>query len=643
MNKTKLAPKFTKGLHLLVITALLMAALAVAPVPVAHAATINVAAGEVAVIDNDTCSLREAIINANDGAQTHDDCEAGSGGADTINLAAGSTYTLTDAPGAYDADGPNGLPDITSQVTINGNGATIQRSSAGGTPDFRIFHVAAGGDLTLDDVTITNGKTPDGTGGGHGGSGGGIYNQGTLTLTDSTVSGNWTGDGGACDGYKCDGGYGGDGGGIRNSGGTVEITDSTVSGNNTGDGGACDGEECDGGYGGSGGGIYNDEGTLDITDSTVSGNSTGDGGACTGDWCKGGDGGSGGGVFTVNYSSGSTTITDSTLSGNRTGDGGACDGGGLVSSQSSPTLTNVTISGNAAAGYGGGIKHVGIGGYTLTLTNCTITDNTADSDNDGDGDGGGIYGHSGTVNLKNTILAGNTDPTSAPDCSGTLASQDYNLVGDNSGCTFTPQTHDQVGTGGSPVDPQLGPLADNGGPTETHALLTGSPAINAIPEGGTGYNGAPAMDQRGVTRPQPAAGDCDVGAYEAGPPILRVSKAGSGDGTVTSDVAGINCGADCAEWYDKDTVVTLTATPDVGFVFAGWSGNADCSDGQVTMDADKTCIATFNEAPGPGPVPVGGVIVPVNKLELLAPWMGLAALASLAALTVALVRRRRSA
>jgi hypothetical protein len=104
-------------------------------------------------------------------------------------------------------------------------------------------------------------------------------------------------------------------------------------------------------------------------------------------------------------------------------------------------------------------------------------------------------------------------------------------------------------------------------------------------------------------------------------------------GRVSSDPAGINCGGDCTEIYLRDTIVTLTAYPGLKSYFVGWSGDCDAN-GQVTLDANKTCIATFG-------YPVGGIVVPVDKLGLLAPWMGLAALASLAALTVAVVRRRR--
>ena len=118
---------------------------------------------------------------------------------------------------------------------------------------------------------------------------------------------------------------------------------------------------------------------------------------------------------------------------------------------------------------------------------------------------------------------------------------------------------------------------------------------------------------------------------------LTVNVDGGGSGTVTSDLAGIKCGADCTEHYPLGTVVTLTAHPGVQSYMVGWGG--DCSGTelatQVIMDADRTCIATFG-------YPVGGVVVPVDKLDLLLPWLGLAALVSLAALTVALARRRRA-
>jgi hypothetical protein len=118
---------------------------------------------------------------------------------------------------------------------------------------------------------------------------------------------------------------------------------------------------------------------------------------------------------------------------------------------------------------------------------------------------------------------------------------------------------------------------------------------------------------------------------------LTVNTAGSGTGVVVSTPAGIFCGADCIKNYVEHTVVTLTAYPGVHSYFVGWS--RDCSGtgrtAQVTMNGDKTCTATFG-------YPVGGIVVPVNKLGMVAPWMGLAALAGVAAVTIALLRRLRS-
>jgi hypothetical protein len=120
------------------------------------------------------------------------------------------------------------------------------------------------------------------------------------------------------------------------------------------------------------------------------------------------------------------------------------------------------------------------------------------------------------------------------------------------------------------------------------------------------------------------------------PFTLTVEKAGNG--TVTSEPDGIFCGGDCTEVYDAGTVVTLTAHPSAKSYFVGWSGacSGTALTAQVTMDADKTCIATFS-------YPIGGIVVPVNKVGLLAPWLGLAALATFATLTIVLVRRRGSA
>ena len=163
------------------------------------------------------------------------------------------------------------------------------------------------------------------------------------------------------------------------------------------------------------------------------------------------------------------TITGSTISGNQSRN----DGGG-IHTEGTLTVTNSTISGNfSEIEDGGGISN----GGTLLMTNSTVTANksgTGTTDN-----GGGIDNFNGVVRLTNTIVAGNIAPK-GPDCSGlTISSNDNNLIGNDQDCDFSAKPTDQVGTAASPINPKLGPLQDNGGPTFTHALLVLSPAIDA--------------------------------------------------------------------------------------------------------------------------------------------------------------------
>lgn len=199
--------------------------------------------------------------------------------------------------------------------------------------------------------------------------------------------------------------------------------------------------------------------------------------------------------------------------------------GGAIANRSSMELGGVTISGNRAVTDGGGIDNAG--GGTATLNNVTIANNRADSDGNGGGDGGGIKIFSGTVTVRNTILGGNTDPvgTSYPDCSGTLTSDGYNIIQSTAGCTVDGDTTGNK-TG---VDPKVGQLRDNGGPTPTHMLRPGSPAIDS------GQPGRPLpvgrcdeLDQRGIDRT--LGGRCDVGAIERvkcfGRPVKVVGSLG---------------------------------------------------------------------------------------------------------------------
>jgi len=191
-------------------------------------------------------------------------------------------------------------------------------------------------------------------------------------------------------------------------------------------------------------------------------------------------------------------------------------GGGIYNNTSSTlNILNSTISQNATSTDGGGIYNAG----QLGLFNVTIADNIANADHTGGGLGGGVYNPFGaTLNMANSILTRNVTQTegvfSIPsDCSGQLNSQGFNIVSFAQNCTVLGSY--------SATQPLLGPLQDNGGPTMTHALLSGNtdpgnPIDGGNPSGCTDEVGAPlTTDQRGQTRPAGEA--CDIGAYEAQP------------------------------------------------------------------------------------------------------------------------------
>ena len=278
----------------------------------------------------------------------------------------------------------------------------------------------------------------------------GIANSGTLRLSDSTMGVNTAG------------------GGIYNSG-TLTLVNSTVSKNSTG---------------ARGGGIYN-IGTATLINSTVSGNSV-----------QGSSAKAGGGI----YNSGALTLVNSTVSSNS-----APNGGGIYNS-GTLTLVNSTVSGNSAAQGGGIYNEDGI----TNLFNVTITNNQADDKSGGQGVGGGIFNsNKGTFNFQNTILAGNFETLdfvlTPGECDGTINSIGSNLM-TMADCTVS---------GSAPIigNPNLGSLKNNGGPTQTHALLAGSPAIDAGNTGGCRDEfGVPlTTDQRGFNRPSLG---CDIGAFE---------------------------------------------------------------------------------------------------------------------------------
>ena len=411
---------------------------------------------------------------------------------------------------------------------------------------------------------ITGGRTPDGvdspSGGGDAGPGGAIVNFGDLILAQCALSGNRTGHGGDMTGVYIPGaprgGNGGHGGGIYNAG-SVQVLDSWIVYNTTGNGGT--GGDAGGiGLAGAGGGIYS-TGKLTLDHAAVEGNVAGTGGYLVSPpGTQGGPGGDGGGIYNAGdaaiaassvannragdghsagmhgqaggggrgggiFNTGEMLLRQSTVNDNASGDGGsggACgaggDGGGIISMDGALWLANSTVSGNRT-GAGGAACASGNGGgiYTnggVTLNNSTLTANRTGGAPGGDG--GGILVADRSVVMRSSILAGNTATGAGPDCRtfGALPTvielRGANLVQQTAGCTFVEAPYGPSIVG---LDPLLLPLGKYGGPTLTHALGIGSPALDA--GSCTDLRGDPVTeDQRGVVRPQGKG--CDIGAFE---------------------------------------------------------------------------------------------------------------------------------
>jgi len=350
-----------------------------------------------------------------------------------------------------------------------------------------------------------------------GGDGGGIYNSGTMVLESCIVSNNSSGNGSA-GGYASgdgdhgaiaigSGGTGGDGGGIYNSG-NLKISFCTINGNFSGSGGY--GEVGGAGSGGKGGGIFN-IGSLTLNTCTISSNYCGAGGMGYGagpaSWNAGagGNGGSGGAI----YNDGSLASISCTVVSNSAGPGAVGGNSDLAYSTTIPP-----VGGNG--GDGGGIYNTTRG--SAVLQNTLVAMNAANKG----GSGGTILGITATYQFFQTNGPPGTNGI-GPDLAGAFTSQGFNLIGAGDGSAgFTNGVNaDQVGSSAAPIDPRLGPLQMNGGPTPTHALLPGSPAIDQ------GKSFGVHADQRGHRRPQnfpsipnaPGGDGSDIGAFELDIPL----------------------------------------------------------------------------------------------------------------------------
>jgi len=490
--------------------ALLGAALAPAA---AHAATITVnSLNDGAPAIDGKCTVREAIQNANNNAATNPDCAAGSG-ADTIVFPGLSgTITLT-----------SGRLNVGESLTVQGPGASQLTISGNNTSQvFYLYQSGGGGNYTISGLTLTNGNA---TGAPIDG-GGGIIAYGNLTLDSVVISNSMAKYGGAVNlGFT--------------NGSTLTVTNSTITGNTAQTQGAVLFASQNGSVSIShctisnnttvaavGGGmfLYNSgtTGTASIQNTLITGNqSTGTGAGASIRWAgsvniqdsviTGNAAQNNGGGLDVAAGIGTVTIQRSTISGNSA----VGDGGGI--SARVLTVENCTISGNTATGKGGGISGFNFessGEPAITARLSTITGNMANAG--GNIDVNGLAG--GTLTLNNAIVANGTAFPTNPDINlsgtGSTVTSNYSLI-KTPGSTTIAGANNMTG-----IDPNLGALANNGsvitagapGATQnpqTELPNGGSPVIDA---GDPAFVGPPSTDERGVTRVN--NGRVDMGAAE---------------------------------------------------------------------------------------------------------------------------------
>jgi CSLREA domain-containing protein len=431
------------------------------------------------------------------------------------------------------------LPTLNGDVIIDGS-APSSPVSIDGNHLYRPFLVGPF-TVTLKRLVIIDGESDFG---------GAIYNDGgDLEVNGITFSGNHATIGGA---------------GIWNNSGALAVTNSTFSGNSASD---------------LGGGIYNN-GTLTVTNSTLSGNTA----INTG----------GGGIY--NELGTTATVSESTFSANETAPGSGAGilnagtlnvsastfktntssvyGGGIYNNDGTATVSNSTFSANTAGGNGGGIYSSG----TLTLVNGTLSGNGASS-------GGGVNNQD-VLHLANTIIANSTN---GGDCvnGASLSTNTNNLVQDGS-CS--------AGLSG---DPMLGPLANNGGPTQTMALLVGSIALDAGDNTVCAAEPVNNLDQRGHSRPFDGDGDgtatCDMGAFEHGQPTTTLITADTPDPSVPGQLVAVTVTV-------SEATAEVTATPTATVSISGANvnctitlvgGTGTCSL-KFTSGGNKTVTATYS-------------------------------------------------
>ncbi|HET6576381.1 MAG TPA: choice-of-anchor Q domain-containing protein [Fimbriiglobus sp.] len=459
----------------------------------------------------------------------------------------------------------SGQLTISDSVTITGPGADLLTVNRAAATNFRIVRSTAKS-LTVSGMTISSGSVT--------GIGGGLYSLGTgsaVILNAVTISGNTAAGGGGLF--------------VGGAGATANLNAVTISGNTaTGTG-----------LGTGGGGVLMDGGaTLTVRDSTVSGNTAVE---------------SGGGIYF--FYSGSLQVQNSTISGNKVTNNSKYYGGAGIYFFGSATLfsvQNTTITGNESASSGGGIFATRFTG-TIDVQNSTITGNKAAGTDTGQG-GGGItrFSGGGSINVVSSVVSGNTN-TKAPDILSTgTVNVNFSAVGDKTGFTLTGANNVPFGT-----NLMLGALADNGGPTQTIAPLTGSPLIDA------GDNaGGLLTDQRGPSFVRVFGPKADIGAVEVQPPAVvsittpTVSPTNATDLTFTvtfnQNLTGLS-----ATNFKLTTTGGVTGT--VGTVTGSgrtWTVSVNTIAGTGTLRLDLSSAAGVT--PGVRVVPfTGGQVVTIDQ------------------------------
>ncbi len=395
-----------------------------------------------------------------------------------------------------------------TNATLNITNSTVSNNSAGSTTAGTSgtgggIHINNNATVSVTNTMISNNTASSGI---TFGLGGGVAISGLSTMaefTDSTISNN-TAASSANSSF---------GGGVYAPAGTTTFTNTTISNNESN-------STAGGAFSGFGGGIYNQNTTVNLQNSVVSGNSASHFHAGIRTLASTAPAttnvinstvsnntapNEGGGIVNIVGASfdATTNITNSTVSGNTVSEPTSVGAGTLNFSAGTGTARtnclNSTLSGNSSGGSGGNLHNQQSAGAAIFDINfCTIFGGIAPT-------GGGVNNASGQVNVKNSIIAGNT-----PLIGGTVTSQNYNHVQSTSGGTMTPMPNDVFGS-----DPQLGPLQNNGGNTMTHAPDSTSPVIDTIPGGVNDCEAPINTDQRNFSRPQSGGATlCDKGSVE---------------------------------------------------------------------------------------------------------------------------------